>query len=131
MELLIFLAIWLASAAIAWLARAAGLALRAAWQRRGRFGRWTLRELGDPLACYGCVALGVLGTATLPASLAPLLGRSGMVTVALTPLAALLLAGRVFDTRAYQRWCSRRNAPLAARMIAAISDGLTWPRWWR
>lgn len=131
MELIIFLLIWLGVTAIGSLLRAAGVLLRTAWQRRGRAGRWTLRELGDPFACYGCVAVGVLGTTTFPASLMSLLGMPGLTLAALTPLAALFLAGRVFDTRAYARWRARRNAPLAARMIAAVSDGLTWPRWWR
>lgn len=106
--------------------------------------RWGLRELGEPWLCAGCVYLGVISTALLPATLLTALLSAtvpvnllpthilpGTISLAISPLAALPIAARVFDIRAYDRWRIARRDPLGVRMLRAYSDGVDWLRWWR
>lgn len=98
----------------------------AVWDRVRPAGKWVLQELIDPCVCASCVYLGIISTALLPALL--LLGMTGLI---ISPLAALPLTFYVFDIRAYPRWQAANKSPLGARILRALSDGVTWPRWWR
>jgi hypothetical protein len=82
------------------------------------------------VGCLACTLSGVLLTTTLPAVLIGQYVPIALVGAALSPLAALTVAIRVFDVRAYSRWQAGQAKPLGVRMLRACSDGITWPLWW-
>lgn len=107
------------------------------WGRRAPAWSWTRREIGAPLLCYACIALGVESTTLLPLSTLLYLTSGNLTGVnmpqlagfVLTPAIALMIAALVFDTRSYDRWRSSSRTPLLARMLRAFCDGVCWPRW--
>ncbi len=107
------------------------------WGRRAFAWSWMRREIGVPLFCYGCIALGVESTTLLPFSTLLYLTTGSLTGVnmpqlaglVLTPAIALVLAALVFDARGYERWRTSCRTPLLARMLRAFSDGVCWPRW--
>jgi hypothetical protein len=90
------------------------------WRLRAT-ASWAAHELGEPALCFACVYAGVLSITLLPGGLLALLYGPGLL---ISPLAALPLALRVFDRRAYARWRAGRRGALLARMLRACSDGV-------
>jgi hypothetical protein len=110
------------------LLRQLGRALR---RGAGALIRWAIREFGEPVVCTTCVYLGVLSTSILPLVIALQLAPAAVAGLVLSPLAAFVVAARVFDTRAYSRWQRGARARLGARVLRAYSDGVTWGVWLR
>lgn len=108
--------------------RAIGLWL---WHTGRATGWWTLREFGEPAVCAFFVYLGVLSTSLLPSALLLQFAPSVLIGLALPPLAAFVIAVRVFDNRAYRRWQSANRVRLGARLLRAYSDGVMWSVWLR
>lgn len=123
--------------AVASLARRIAVGAQWCWVRRVSMWAWTRREIGAPLLCYACIALGVESTTLLPLSTLLYLTSGNLTGVnmpqlagfVLTPAIALMIAALVFDTRSYDRWRSSSRTPLLARMLRAFCDGVCWPRW--
>jgi hypothetical protein len=100
------------------------------WVYSRRAGAWAVRELGSLSLCVVCVYLGIMSTLWLPPTLLLLVG--GSVTPGhITWLMAIPITIVVCDRRAYGRWRSSHRAPLGVRMLRALSDGVTWWRWWK
>lgn len=95
---------------------------------RGRLP-WAWREFGDPLLCMLCTYVGVLSASTCPLAMLAYIYPSAVIGVALSPLAAWIVATLVFDCRAYQRWQNGRRHRLGVRLLRSYSDGLLWPYW--
>ena len=97
----------------------------------GALIHWAIREFGEPMVCTACVYLGVLSTSILPLVIALQLAPAAVAGLVISPLAAFVVAARVFDTRAYSRWQRGARARLGARVLRAYSDGVTWGAWLR
>jgi len=93
--------------------------------------RWAIHELGESVGCTACVCLGVLSTSLLPLALVLQMAPTVLAGIVLSPVAAFVIAARVFDTRAHGRWQRGARARLGVRMLRAYSDGVTWVLWLR
>ena len=93
-----------------------------------RWGRWLLREIFEPWFVVTLVYIGVMSSILLPqAILIGIFGAGvGTIGVVITPAAALPLSIVVYDRHAYLRWTASQRAPLATRMLRAVSDGVQW-----
>jgi hypothetical protein len=97
------------------------------WRGARRMGRWVLWEFSEPAACLTCVTLGVISANALPTLVLLEISPLSWVNMTFPPLAIAAIAARVFDVRAYRRWCGSTKSRLGSRMLRAYSDGAMWP----
>ncbi len=87
------------------------------------------RAVFEDAVCFVAVALGVLVSIALVTWALFAIERVLVGVMLVSPIALLMLVGRVTRDRALDDWDANRSRPMVVRFARAFAIGFAWPLW--